>query len=433
MRIIVLLFSLLLVACGEVAQYSDDQELYYNYMLLKAYFYHPERIKKYSAYEGMEIDRMYESLGDYFCGANHTGDCTSRYTFYLKPEKADNKIQEIENTPKYYSFGFERIVSSDTLRVTAVYPISPAADAGLRKRDKLLFANGSTLTGENAARYLNTDSLFETSTVFRVLREGKIIDLQDMQKTEVQRPTVFLDSLEGIPFIRVTEYKLNTNNPDGTYAEFKNILQEINGAKTAIIDLRGNPGGSIGHCTAMAAELVPFDSELIYDVEHYYHEQRGNVIDTVHHFAKDFLENKGAGTDINWIILMNGGSASCAERFTAVVKYNRPETVIIGGTSYGKGIGQMYTKTYLGGLAYITFVQSFYPNRETFHGIGIAPDVPIESGGDAIYYAAINAAQKFGLAKRLPATIQLKDLPPEHKAEGTDFGMHKRSLFHQWK
>ncbi len=433
MRIIILLFSLLFFACGELAQESDDYELSYNYLLLQAYFYHPERLKDYSAYKGMEVDKMYESLEDYFCGANYTGNCKSRYTFYLPPEESDQKIIEIENTPKYYSFGFLRRMNADTLYVTTVYPISPAAAGGLKKRDKLLFANNVPLTGENAARYLNTDSLFETSTILTVLRGEETVTLQAMQKAEVQRPTVYLDSLAGIPFITVTEYKVSTNNPYGTYTEFKSVLQEINGARVAIMDLRNNPGGSIGHCTAMAAELVPFNSELIYDVEHYYDEYRGNVADTVRYFAKDFLKSKGQGTDINWIILLNGWSASCSERFSAILKYNRPETVIIGGTSYGKGIGQMYTKTYLGGLAYITCLQSFYPNGKTFHNIGVVPDVPVESGDEAIYYAAINAAQSFGLAKRLPANIQLKDLPPEYKTEKTEFGMYKKRLFHQWK
>ncbi len=443
MRFLILLLSLLFIACGEVgdsgAQLPDEeQELRYNYQLLKAYFFHPERIKEYSAYRGMKVDDMYEDLKDYFCGAGYTGNCWARYTFYTVPEEADKKIDQIENTPKYYSFGFERTViqkegSPDTLRVSAVYPISPASAAGLKKGDKLLLANDVPLTGENAVIYLNTDSLFETLTRFTVLRDEQSMALQNMQKAEVQRPTVFLDSLEEIPFIRVTEYKVSTNNPNGTYAEFKDVLQKIKGTRTAIMDLRGNPGGNIGHCTAMAAELVPLNSELVYDVEHYYDKQRGNVIDSIHYFARDYLGSKGAGTDINWIILMNRGSASCSERFTAAVKYNRPETIIIGGTSYGKGVGQIYTKTYLGGLAYITFLQSFYPNGETFHNIGIAPTVPIESGDDAIYYAAVNAAQNFGLAKRLPTSIQLKKLPPEHKAESTEPSMYKKGLFHQWE
>jgi len=441
MFFIILLFPLLFLACGE-AEYKiydnndEEWELRYNYRLLKAYFYHPEKIMQYEKYIGWEVDSMYESLEDYFCGAGHVGYCGYIYKYYLPPEKSDDKINEIENTKKYYSFGFERVKnkSEDTLIVSAVYPISPAAKAGLKKYDTLLFANKIPLIGKNIDIYFKNDEEFEDSTVFVVLREEGKKTLPAMRKAEVQKPTVYLDSLEDIPFIRVTEYKVNTNNPEGTYAEFKRILQEINGAKVAIMDLRGNPGGNIWHCTAMAAELVPLDNELVYDRRHYYDSERGNVIGIFRNYARDYLvEKEGAGVNIKWIILINRGSASCAERFTAAVKYNRPETIVIGQTSFGKGIGQVYTKTYLGGLAYITSLQTFYPNGETFHDIGIIPKIPTEPGNEIV--AAIDAAKdNFNLAKRSHITARSRILPPERQAENMEPGAYIRveiPLFHQ--
>jgi C-terminal processing protease CtpA/Prc len=448
MLFIILLFPLLFLACGEAELkihdevYEQKQEFSHNYWLLRAYFYHPERIKEYEEYKGMEIDTMYESLKDYFCGANHKGYCYSRYTYYLPPKKSDDKISDIENTKKYHSFGFERgrVINDgkpvDTLIVSAVYPISPAFDAGLKKRDKLLSANGISLTGENVAAYLKNDDQFENTTVFTVLRNGERKTLLQMQKKDVPKPTVYLDSLGDIPFIRVTEYKVSTNNPKGTYYEFKEILQEIKGAKTAIMDLRGNGGGNIWHCTAMAAELVPLDKELIYDVQHLYDDKRGNVVDTSHVFAKNYLKQEGAGINIKWIILMDNGSASCAERFIAAVKSGRrPETTqLIGQTSYGKGIGQIYTKTYLGGLAYITSLQTFYPDGTTFHNVGIKPNIQAESKD--IYDKAIGAAQSFSLAKSSSTPIRPETLPPERLAENMEPGAHRRiemPLFHQWE
>jgi len=421
--------------------YNKERELSNNYQLLKAYFYHPERIKEYKEYRGMDsIDLMYESLKDYFCGANHLGVCYDRYTYYLPPKKSDDKINDIENTKKYHSFGFERgrVVNDgkpvDTLIVSAVYPISPAFNAGLKKRDKLLLANGISLTEKNASDYLKNDDLFENSTTFTVSRNGKIETLLPMQKKDVPKPTVYLDSLGNIPFIKVTEYKVSTNNPNGTYAEFKKILQEIKNAKTAIMDLRNNGGGNIGHCTAMAAELVPLDKELVYDVQHRYDSKKGNVIETQHIFARNYLKQEGAGININWVIMMNNGSASCTERFIAAVKHNRPEMQLIGQTSYGKGIGQVYTKTYLGGLAYITSLQTFYPNGKTFHNVGIKPDILAES--EDIYDKALKAAQGFSMAKFSSTPIRPETLPPERLAENMEPGAHRRiemPLFHQWE
>jgi len=262
--------------------------------------------------------------------------------------------------------------------------------------------------------------------------------LPAMRKGEIQEPTVYLDSIEGIPYVQIKSYKVNTNNPHGTYSEFRNVLQEIKGAKAAIMDLRGNPGGNIGHCTAMAAELVPLNSELVYDVQHYRDSKRGNVVDISHDYARDFLTQEGLGVNIKWVILMNKGSASCSERFTAAVKYNRPETVVIGQTSYGKGIGQMYAKTYMGGLAYITCLQTFYPNGETFHNIGIIPDIPTEPGNiEVLRDEAIKAARNFGAAAKLSTMpTSSEPLPPERPVDKWEPAANKRielPLFHQWE
>jgi len=452
MRIILIFCSLLIFACGEYATMikGEEQELYQNHKLLKGYFYHPDSVKEYEAYKGMEVDSMYESLKDYFCGANYEGICGARYTRYYPPEKSDEVVDIIQNTKKYYSFGFERYrnESEDTLIVTAVYPISPAASSGLRKRDKLLYANGVSLTGENTELYLKSDSAFDNSTVFVVLRDGERKSLSSMTKMEVQKPTVYLDSIGGIPYIEVTEFKVSTNNPKGTYPEFKNYLQEIKGAKAAILDLRSNGGGSIAHCTAMAAEMVPFNSKLVCDEDHYLDTKRGNVVETVCDYAKNYLMQEGDGANIKWVVLIDHGSASCSERMLAALKYNRPETKVIGQTSYGKGIGQVYMKTYANGLAYITCLQSYYPNGETFHNVGIIPDIKTEAPPDpnkdyagymdAIYketMIAVEEAQKFGLTKRssISSSVRLKDLPPKRQADNPVPGAYKRieaPLFH---
>jgi len=417
MRIIILFCVLSIFACGEVGTKiaDDEQELHQNYLLLKSYFYHPERIKKYEEYRGMEIDSMYSSLNDYLKGV--------RYTRYFEPAKANDQLDYLENSEHYYSFGFERILMGDTLIVTAVYPNSPAASGGLRKRDRLLFADDVSLTGEEAKYYEISDTLFHQNTVFKVLRGNDILTLRVMQKTEVLSSTVFLDTLYDVPFITVTEFTTNTNNQFGTYQEFKDILQEIKGAKSAIIDMRHNPGGSILHCTKMAAELSPSNREMIYDILHYPYRNR-NIIDTTHYFAKDFLNKPGDGVGIKWVVMIDGYSASCAERFAAALKSTRPETIFVGQATYGKGIGQNYIKTPLRGLAGITSLQSYYPNGKTFHEIGIEPDIYANPYSDEIYEQALRAAYnfEFGLAKRSP---NLGTLPSRHISGKTDLGAYE--------
>jgi C-terminal processing protease CtpA/Prc len=414
MRLILLLFALALFSCGSVSPESPEEnehstELAYNYRLLQFYYYYPDSIKPFSAYSGLpEVDLMYESINDTLRG--------SRYTRYYKPDTAQEVIDNTQNSYRYHSFGFERRFNEegDTLIVSAVYPNSPANSAGLKKYDKLLFANNLELTGDYASLYISKDSLFDSITVFEVLRDNDIVSLERMEKEEVRQPTVYLDSLYGVPVIRVTEFVQRTNDPEGTYQEFKNYLREIRDAESAIIDMRNNLGGSIYHCTAMAAELSEPNKELIYDVQHYPKNNKP-YIEIKRYFARDFEHRVGDGVGIKWVIMINGWSASCAERFVAAVKAARPETILVGQTTYGKGIGQSYMETYLKGVAFITSLQTFSPsNRETFHRVGIPPDIETEGSYGETTEVALDAAFSFrgGVpAKRSP--LAAKDLPPE--------------------
>jgi len=422
MRLFFLLLAFALFSCDTVSPESPESdehrtELAYNYRLLQFYYYNPDSIKKFSAYSGLaEVDSMYASINDTLKG--------NRYTRYHKPEKAQQVIDDTENSYRYYSFGFERVFFNeerDTLIVSAVYPNSPANSAGLKKYDKLLFANNLNLTGaDSAALYRYNDTLFDETTAFVVWRNDEMVLLDSMRKEEVRNPTVYLDSLNEVPIIRVTEFTPKTNDPDGTYQEFKNALQEIRGAESAIIDMRYNGGGSISHCTKMAAELSKNPNvELIYDIYHHPKEEKNSIvaaIDTTHYNAEYYIGNRaGDGADIEWVIMVNEGSASCAERFVAAVRAARPESVIVGQTTYGKGIGQSYMKTHLDGVAFITSLQTYSPNGVTFHRVGIRPDIEIIDGNyEETTIAALDAALYFRggvLAKRSP--IAAKDLPPE--------------------
>jgi len=417
MRLILLFFALAFFSCESGSPEGDEHsmEMSYNHRLLKFYYYYPSSIEPFSAYRDLpEVDLMYESINDTLRG--------NRYTRYYKPDTAQKVIDDTQNSYRYHSFGFERKFLSeerDTLIVTAVYPNSPANSAGLKKYDKLLFANNIDLTGTDAAAlYIHNDSPFDSLTVFEVLRGDDIVLLDSMEKEEVRQPTVYLDSVNGVPVIKVTEFVQRTNDPDGTYKEFKNYLREIKGAESAIIDMRNNLGGSIYHCTAMAAELSEPNKELVYDVQHYPKDNRA-VIEEKHYYARDYKDRVGDGVGIKWVIMINEWSASCTERFVAAVKAARPETIIVGQTTYGKGIGQSYMETYLKGVAFITSLQTFSPNGVTFHRVGIPPDIETEPDIEKeesweTTIAALDAAFSFRggiLAKRRP--LAAKDLPPE--------------------
>lgn len=139
-----------------------------------------------------------------------------------------------------------------------------------------------------------------------------------------------------------------------------------------IIDLRNNPGGHVNHCTSMADLFI-----------------KEGAISTRswRSFAGDGtpLYNKltvvakpgDAGEKRKFVVLVNGGSASCAEIF-AIALQEGAKIPVAGTVTYGKGIGQSTWKTLAGGLSLITNLEFLSPEGNSYHKKGIIPNYPCE-------------------------------------------------------
>ena len=94
------------------------------------------------------------------------------------------------------------------------------------------------------------------------------------------------------------------------------------------------------------------------------------------------------------VVLVNGGSASASEIFAAAIKENE-RGIIVGETTFGKGIVQtLMTFSQDGAGMQYTSASYFTPDGNSIHGIGVEPDLvvqPDETGEDAQLQAAIDA------------------------------------------
>ena len=87
--------------------------------------------------------------------------------------------------------------------------------------------------------------------------------------------------------------------------------------------------------------------------------------------------------DIPMVVLVNGGSASASELFTAAVQdYDRG--TIVGTKTFGKGIVQtLITFADDGAGMQLTTASYFSPKGRTIHGTGVEPDVVVELSEDS--------------------------------------------------
>ena len=182
-----------------------------------------------------------------------------------------------------------------------------------------------------------------------------------MKRANIVMQTVKSELLDGdIAYIRITSFEKNTAE------DFRKALRdfEVAGVKGLIVDLRDNPGGLVDSAVAVADELLPAGTVA------YTQNRQGD---------KEYYKTKGAGTNLPYVLLINGGSASASEILAGAVQDNKGGT-LVGTTSYGKGIIQSITPLEDGSGAAVkmTILQYFSPNGNVIHKKGITPDYVVE-------------------------------------------------------
>lgn len=372
---------------------ADQQELMYNGFLLEAFYVNAStELKDFSNYDGKgqrhgfssddyeypDVSYMYSTLSDNF-------------TNYYSPYIAERLIRALTYSESAIGIGAEakeiRVPacaeptenctdSTTVLEFSQVYNGGPAEAAGIKKGDVIVSVNGTIPTTADAFDKLTTGKEGEKITVV-ISRDGAKADEYVITLAPYISPTVFVDNIDDIPVITITEFTDTTSLPTGTYGEFVEALKETKGAKATIIDLRGNPGGTIEHCMNAAAELVSKNDTLATFIEHglvpvIKHGDTVDydpVIDTTTYTA----DEDGIGKGRYYVFMADTGSASCAEIMLAGVVHNT-KSPIVGMTTYGKGIGQVYMGTLAGGVAGITCLRVYDKNGKTYHRYGFAPD-----------------------------------------------------------
>ncbi len=274
----------------------------------------------------------------------------------------------------------------------------PAEAAGLRDGDVILEIDGRVAAG------LSSDELVGlirgeagTSVTLRVRSQGKEVPLTIVRGT-INIPVAFARTLpkQQIPD-EIGYIRLQSFDQWDTAEEMEAALKELSNSKALIVDLRDNPGGFIHsavHISAVFLEKGPITTES----------QRlpelGDVTITFGVTPEAFAFKLSWGPiqglpikapmrpanlsgDRPVVILVNGGTASASELFTAALQDNGRATVV-GTRTYGKGIGQTYVPVGNGARLRITNIHGYTPNGR-FIGdggnttaFGITPDVIVE-------------------------------------------------------
>jgi len=243
-----------------------------------------------------------------------------------------------------------------------LYEEGPAKKAGVKVGDVIIAVDGVELTEHNLEDVVNLIRYNEDSHVTLSLRrEGndELIDIT-IEKGDVEVDSLAAEMLQdNIGFITIFQFTKSTAT------QFEEVYQELReqGMTRLLVDVRGNPGGSLNGVCDTLRVFMPAGLLV------YAEDKQGN---------QTKFESKGeTPIDMPLVVLIDEHSASASEIFAGAVKEHQVGT-LVGQTTFGKGVVQSIFDLSDGSGVKLTTSAYFTPNGEDINGKGITPDILVE-------------------------------------------------------
>ncbi len=299
---------------------------------------------------------MLEALGD-------------PYSEYYSAEELAEIMSDTEGV--YYGIGAYVALDTDTSlpKVSGTIAGSPAEAAGLRADDLIYEVDGVSTYGlslsEAVAMIKGPEN---TEVTLTIIRENETDYLKyTLTRGRVESPTVELTMLEDdMAYIQISEFD------EVSIDQFADALAtaRASGMKGMIMDLRGNPGGSLNAVVEMARMILP-EGMIVYT------ENKAGE-------RSEYTCDGSKELEVPLVVLVDGNSASASEIMSGAIKDYGIGT-LVGTTTFGKGIVQQIMPFKDGSAVKLTISAYYTPSGKNIHGVGIEPDVVCEFDGEAYY------------------------------------------------
>lgn len=289
------------------------------------------------------------------------------YTSYFSAEDFNTFMEQ--TTGAYYGIGayVAQDIERNYPKINSPIPGSPAEEAGLRPNDIIYEVDGVSTYGMDLDKVVSLIKGEEgTSVNINIYRDGEYMDVK-VERRQVKIPTVEQEMMEdGMAYIRIIEFD------DVTPGQFEEALQTSRneGMKGLVLDLRGNPGGSVDAVVDVARMLLP----------------EGLVVYTEDKYGKreEYRCDGSREFELPLVVLVDGNSASASELLSGAIQDYKKGT-LVGTTTFGKGIVQQLLTLRDGSAIKITVSSYYTPKGRNIHGTGIEPDVECPFDGEAYY------------------------------------------------
>jgi carboxyl-terminal processing protease len=276
------------------------------------------------------------------------------------------KEMQVETQGSFGGLGIEITVKDRMLTVVAPIEGTPADRAGIHPGDRIVKIDGSPtkdMTLMEAVKKLRGPK--GTSVVVTILREESPGPFElTLIREIIEVKSVKIKELgDGVTYVRISAFQERTG---------KDLLKAIeesgqNGMSAMVLDLRNNPGGLLNQAVQVA-DLFLDQGQLIVYTE-------GRIKSQNLRFS---AEHGVQIPKVPMVVLVNGGSASASEIVAGALQ-DWKRAVVLGTKTFGKGSVQTVVPLTDGSGLRLTTAKYFTPKGRSIHGIGLVPDIIVET------------------------------------------------------
>jgi len=286
------------------------------------------------------------------------------YTRFLEPKEFNQ--MRIDTSGELTGVGIQIVKDKESDDLIIITPIegTPAFDAGIKSRDKILSIDDISTEGmniEDAVKLIRGQR--GTKVKLEILRGSKsFFKILSREKIEIKSVSSKVNQTKNgllIGYVRIKQFNANASK------ETKDAIKDLETRKVAgyVLDLRSNPGGLLESSIDISRHFI----------------NKGVIVSTV---SKDGLKETKRGngqalTKKPLVVLVNEGSASASEIVSGAIKDNK-RGKLVGKKTFGKGLVQSMRTLVDGSGLTVTVAKYLTPNGTDINKSGIVPDIEVK-------------------------------------------------------
>ncbi len=287
------------------------------------------------------------------------------YTNYISESEIEGFKYMIDG--KYGGIGADTKEVGGDITITMTHEGFPADEAGLKPGDILVSVDGKSTKGKSSD---NISDILKGSPGSTVEIEYKNPGSEKVNKVSVTRKEVKIPNVpfsgmvsDNVGYVALTTF---TQDAGKNVADaVKGLKKENPGIEGIILDLRGNGGGLLREAINICNIFIPKGEEIVIT--------RGKVKDWDRSLR---TLNAPIDEEIRLVVLIDNNSASASEIVSGVLQ-DLDRAVLMGQSSYGKGLVQNTRDVGYNSKVKITIAKYYIPSGRCIQAVSYKNGEPV--------------------------------------------------------